>query len=390
MSQKFNIMPTFDNRQFLAKLDSLPEELKFYFDSDLFNAHIAELNQKYAIESGYLTELITYVTIKDFDLRGLVEIIETDLNVEDTKAKKIAKDFIGIMILPINSYLESMNVTDAFAELGGHKKEYEDYIRNFRNSISDENIALADLVIKRHDELVDPIAEEQLALELLRSELVDILQDATPNALSQLNGGLINLLFNKEGFKDKAVKALLKNMEKITHRNFILDEKTRAPSVRNWLAYFIKLYGTGMFDNMILSKFITSSENALILDDQERELLHKLLIVFRNIKFFPASLQDIAPEKWEIIPVPEQESLNKARFAGRIEPSALEKDLTSIRQAQTTLKSKNLAEEVLTEDKDRRRRLKELEVMISNYPEGSLERHAVEEEIQKLKKISVD
>src|SRR3989339_772390 len=66
---------------------------------------------------------------------------------------------------------------------------------------------------------------------------------------------------------------------------------------------FIKQYGSGFFDNVTLSRYITFSENVKKLDENEKNLVKKLLQLYRNLKFFPDSMKDIPVDDWEIVPI---------------------------------------------------------------------------------------
>ena len=70
---------------------------------------------------------------------------------------------------------------------------------------------------------------------------------------------------------------------------------------------FIKKNGSGIFNNLVLIEYLVNSDNAKKLDNKEKELLKKLLLLYRNIKFFPESMPDDNGESWEIIPVSKKE-----------------------------------------------------------------------------------
>ncbi len=108
---------------------------------------------------------------------------------------------------------------------------------------------------------------------------------------------LINLIFN--------------NQEELGSKQFVLNGRQAKPTIANWLKDFIQQVGVEMFDNLVLSNFITNSPNASILDSNERELLRKLLLTYRNLKFFPESMGDLPAEQWQIIPYQREEELIK-------------------------------------------------------------------------------
>lgn len=347
-------MPT-KTQQFFVKISKFPKEVQFYLENFLLPDFIKEINFKHNIKYGYLAEVLEDLILEDFNFSNLEKKLKTELNFEQEKINQIIADFLGTIVLPMCMYLKKIDIKKELEKYGKNVKQYEKYTRKLMNAIEDEKINLLDKLIKKHEELVNPEEEEEVAINLVENNLVDILKNGTKKALLNLNSGLIYLLFNKEGFKEEINKILLSNEKKLTHKNFVLDNKPHSPNIANWLKDFIKQKGSGMFNNIVLADFITNSKNTKNLDYQERKLVQKLLQLYRNLKFFPESMQDVPAEQWEIIPVDKiSETMQKART-------------------------------VSTPKTDLEKQIEELKQMASQYPEGSLERKAIEEEMEKLK-----
>jgi GH25 family lysozyme M1 (1,4-beta-N-acetylmuramidase) len=125
-----------------------------------------------------------------------------------------------------------------------------------------------------------------------------------------------------------------------------------------------------MFDNICLSKFITDSDNAKKLDEEERERLKNLLILYRNIRFFPKSQEDKRQGEWEIFPVNEERDVKNRidDYKNKIKAIQNEKKNNNDNKNSYVIKE-----------------MEELKSMLEKYPEESLERKVIEEEIMKIR-----
>lgn len=198
-----------------------------------------------------------------------------------------------------------------------------------------------------------PAANQQENLELFKEFLVDTLKIEDASLMEELNDDLVDNITDNEKFKKDLENALYNNQEKLTRKEFILDGKPARPTIANWLKDFLQKVGSGRFNNVILTQFVTNSENAKKLDDKERKILGDMLELYRNLKFFPESMAHLPPERWEIIPTAQPKEEIKREVAP-LPKGEKEKEL---------------------------RRLREI---AEQFPAGSLERKAVEEEIEKL------
>ena len=210
-----------------------------------------------------------------------------------------------------------------------------------------------------------------LFLDASSDEIMDILDD--------YNGVLILLIDEDQKFRKDLENALFLNQEKLTQKSFSLDGKPTEPTISNWLKDFIKISGGGFFDNLAMTKYVTLSANVKVLDTNEKILITKLLKLYRNLKFFPESQKSVPIEKWEMFP------LNREYFTkGGYHPNTE----TNI-EREGDMRSENLSvteARNLSEVSDKEKMLETLHRMRESFPEGSLERRAVEEEMDKLER----
>lgn len=372
-------------QQFLIKISQLPAEVQFFYESKSLGKALDELNKRYNITIDDLGELLDQITLADFNFNDLEKIIKIKLNFEDEIVKWTTLDYLGMIFLPIDRYLNNIDVKQEIKNRGGYLEKYQEYVDDFIEEIEDEKFKLLDQLIKKHEELVNPEEEKNATIYLFQNHLADILKEGSRGAVVNLNGGLVYLLFNKEGFKEEINKILLSSQEKLTHKEFVLDAKAHSPTVANWLKDFIKQRGSGMFDNVALADFVTNSKNAKNLDEQEKKLVQKLLQLYRNLKFFPESMPTDTGEEWEIIPIDKEvETMQKARSVElpKIEQKKQEaKSITNYPAKDDGAGKLQIANKKRKQEK----KIEELKKIATQYPEGSLERKAVEEEMSKLK-----
>lgn len=372
-------------QQFLIKISQLPAEVQFFYESKSLGKALDELNKRYNITIDDLGELLDQITLADFNFNDLEKIIKIKLNFEDEIVKWTTLDYLGMIFLPIDRYLNNIDVKQEIKNRGGYLEKYQEYVDDFIEEIEDEKFKLLDQLIKKHEELVNPEEEKNATIYLFQNHLADILKEGSRGAVVNLNGGLVYLLFNKEGFKEEINKILLSSQEKLTHKEFVLDAKAHSPTVANWLKDFIKQRGSGMFDNVALADFVTNSKNAKNLDEQEKKLVQKLLQLYRNLKFFPESMPTDTGEGWEIIPIDKEvETMQKARSVELPKIEQKKQEAKSI----TNYPAKDDGAgklQIANKKREQEKKIEELKKIATQYPEGSLERKAVEEEMSKLK-----
>ena len=227
---------------------------------------------------------------------------------------------------------------------------------------------------------------KQDIIELFEEFLVNTIQLHNSNIIEDLNDDIVELIMEDEKFRDELENTLYRNSEKLTHKTFILEGKPTAPSIQNWLKDFIKKHGSGNFDNVTLTKYITYSENGKKLNDEEKRLARMLFVIYRNLKFFPESMGDTPVEKWEIIPIEreEEEGASKTREALGPPKTTAEKEIDELKKEEEKYAAGGLERMAIEEEIDEEKKIEDLRIEANKYPRGSLERRALAEEIKKL------
>lgn len=375
------------------KVDKLPAEIKDYLLADFGFTLENMIMEKYHIsqdKNNVVGDVISSIFFKELELRDLIKKLVELLKINEKDAKEIAIDIIGSRFLILKDYFNG-EAEEILKELGGNPEDYKDVLKAWPDELLKEKLGdeYYDLEEKKEKPLdkpkkFDEKQEEKDSLEVFASMLSYLLADHKNSYLEEFNRTLIILLSEKKNFKKELENALYHNGELFTHAEFVLDDKPQSPSIGNWIQDFIKEVGTGYVNNLQITKYITDSDNARRLSAEEKKLVQKLIQLYRNLKFFPDSLKDVPPEKWEIIPSSKES--NEPRQSIGIPKTKEEKDIDELKAEEEKYGESSLEKMALEEEVSRKKHLEDLKIEIKKYKEGSLEWMAINDEIRRLGK----
>lgn len=221
------------------------------------------------------------------------------------KAKKLEQEFnvelSFVLILLAIDELESADLPEYLAK---------------KFNLAPEKASL--LTAKIEEEIIDPALEsispdldedeeapfgfnKNSIHEIFASSLIDLLK-GSPAEIKAFNILVFSSLVEDDTLEDKIIKALFANQEEISANKIILEDKEIKASVANFLKDFIRNHGSVMPDNLVLANYLNTSSNAKKLSASEKELLNRILKTYRNLVFFPESLDNVPMELWEIVP----------------------------------------------------------------------------------------
>jgi hypothetical protein len=387
------------NIQLKEKIKTLPQEV---FDF-LTSAKSTELNilisSKYQLtlpQIKIFSDLIAQLFLREIPVAGLVESIKQLFGFSETMARQMACDIAGVRLLVVVDWLNA-DVAGLISSWGGDSARYQSYTEIQRQAVIKEAEWLAkelaepaEETSRFADEDVDWEDREAKMKDLFSSHMMEMLQSDDETLLSDINESIFHLIFNiREGIKDELANLLLNNQEVLTNQRIVVDGRQVDATVANWLAYFISQKGSALFDAVTLSDFITNSPNAKFLDLDEKKLLSNLLIVYRNLKFFPDSLPSPDPKYWMIFPVtiPEEPIAKTVGVEANQAIIGLTGALPVAPMAQPKIFPKTVQSSPEEEEQKALRdsQIAEAESLLERYPAGSLERLALEEELTKLR-----
>jgi len=225
--------------------------------------------------------------------------------------------------------------------------------------------------------------KKELILKTFKGEIVLALK-AEPAKLNDFNIAIFQALNSDEDLEDEIERLLYINQEKLSDHQIVLDGHPASPTIANWLKDFIKKYGTDIFNEVVLAEYLSESPNIKQIKPDEKELVRKVLKLYRNLVFFPESMEDIVIDHWEIFPVDRNklDSIRDVLSDEKPKPSA-----TPIPQSvnpQIIVKPEIPEEAVAPELTERQKTIFDLQKSLTKYSPSSLEYKAIHQEINRL------
>lgn len=218
--------------------------------------------------------------------------------------------------------------------------------------------------------------KKELILKTFESEIIPALS-AEPAKLQDFNVAIFQAFNIDDVLEDKVESLLYNNQEKISEHRLIMDGHPASPSIANWLKDFIKKYGSDMFNEVSLAEYLSSAPNIKVITPAEKELVRQVLKLYRNLVFFPDSMNGIPVEHWEIFPV-DRTKLNIIR------------DVLSDNHPLTATTPESPVPAVIPEVNpepeltERQKIIFDLQKNLTKYSTSSLEYKAIRQEINRL------
>ncbi|NLZ74637.1 hypothetical protein GX917_01920 [Candidatus Falkowbacteria bacterium] len=326
----------------------------------------------------YFSECLTRFQLLPKNVReayGGLEAFAATLEIEE--AYNIKLSFLVILI--------------AIGEL--NENDIEDYlVAKFKISSEIAKKIKDELVVKVLDPAFEKVfglkpavsfsAPKEVIINLFSERLIESMK-ADAETIKGLNVLIFKAFNDEEDLEEQVIEILYNNNEQLTTNSIIIDNRELAPTISNWLKDFIKLNGSEIFDELKMIEYLNSSPNAKKLNTPEKDLLRKLLKLYKNLVFFPESMDNKLIEDWEIIPVDkikEDKKTNKVK----VFQDVLADNQVTKKEAVKKQPVKEQAKEQI-QDKIENTPLNDLEEMLTQYAPGSLEYKAIKQEMKRLK-----
>ncbi len=376
---------------------TLPDKVKAF----LISVKASEINLVILEKGGVLptdyskvTRVITRLFNKDLKVADLPATLKKDLKLDEKAVNNLASDIVGARLLVIKDWLKE-DLESYIKQWGGNPADYQHYITEHQQALIEEEKYFAEqaapdpiYVFKPKLSTEEPtpildIAKEKIdSIALFREGLADLLKtDDAADFIQDYNLILISLLSDDQPFRLNLENTFYANTEEITTGRLKSEEKEVAPTIANWLKDFIKINGSEMFDQIALANYLSTSENIKKISAQEKNTVRRLLELYRNLAFFPASMGEAPLTEWQIIPVKaEIENTSDNLSARTSRPNSPAKPLTTSSLSKIPKPTPVAAAEPTIQE------LAEMEDILNKYGPSSLEHKAVKQEIAHAKK----
>ncbi|BFD24811.1 MAG: hypothetical protein JST_000118 [Candidatus Parcubacteria bacterium] len=337
----------------LEKFKDLPDPVRGFLNSPDTAVIIREIEIDHEVS---LSFLIVLVAIDELSFEDIPSYLEKKHQIDKSRGELIAAEIIDRVFGPL------LNQEDLSDEA-------------VINDILGEQALTLPLIDRPLEE------RRQYILDIFEEELVPTLQ-ASNSELKELNLTIFKTFNDDLNLEDQVESLLYKNQEKLTTKSIILDGHPAAPTVANWLKDFIKIYGSSLFSEISLAEYLVKASNLKKLASAEKELVRKLLKLYRNLVFFPESMDGILLENWELFPldVAANDSLTETNKLLRTATSALvEKES---RPASVSAETATTVAPV----NEKGQLIQNLQKSLVKYSVSSLEYKALQQEINRLKR----
>jgi len=325
------------HKECLDKFRQLPKNIREKIGSEQNVFILNKLEEKYDLELGFMVIL---VMIGELAIEDIPDYLVIKYKIDYKKAELVKSEMLETIF---GTIIEDMEIDTIMME------------RSLREEFSNNLVAAL-------------LGDEDDQIEI-NAKIIYILSAGNPE------------------FQEESIRLMLKNKEKLTRQPLIISGKQKQASISNWLQYFIKEEGSSMPSNVSISNFLINAKNTKILDDKDRDILGKMLILYRNMKFFPKSLENISVDDWYFIPVERSEVLLKAREVSGPPKTEEEVKIEELKRKEEEYEEDSLERRVVDEEGVKNaRRVEDLKFMLSKFADGSLEKKAIEEEVAKLEK----
>jgi len=382
------------------KIKNLPPEVFYILTAEKAADLGVMITDRYDLNGdqvALMTDLIEKIYVKDLRLADLYTQIKSSFGFDDAKTRLLTCDIAGFRLLPVSDWLGE-DVANFIRSLGGNADGYlfenEELKRLAAADLATDTLiwqepvelpALVDdqeiVATDDQDDDDDDDVEVELTPEesieqykqMIANNLYDLLLISDHLFIQQFNYRLIGLLVDHIELKNDLIVILMNNQLKIGTETIVLDGRQLQPTIENWIRFFISQKGSELFDAVTLSDFLINSTSAKFLSVNDKELLSRLLQLYRNIKFFPDSLVGDNPDAWEIL-----------TYVGDQDYKFITVKNSQVAMVETTQPEASIKKEVKAELTVDPLKLESLRRLSDKYPDGSLERLAVEEEIKRL------
>ena len=414
------------NEELKKKIKQLPEEVFYLLTADkaaeLNAALIADYDLN-GVQAAAVVELVEKVYVKELRLSDLYTQIKSLLTsaplstgaFEETRLRQFICDLVGYRFVPVADWLGE-DAVNYIRSLGGDATTYAQDNEDLKLAAAKE-LAADNLLWQEEAELPPLEADDGSPLNIypddpsymaaitapessdeaeevevgstedliadykniLTKELDSLLAIDDYLFVEQFNSRLIALLVERIETKDELVAILLNNEARIGTETIVVDGRQLPPTTGAWISYFISQKGSSLFDAVTLSDFLVNAANTKFLAPSDKAKLSRLLLLYRNLKFFPDSLIGDEPDKWEILTNVGEVNYKVIDFDYQSESRKSKVESPDLKRTDNIVAARPERNFVAEQPK-----VAAMKALGDKYPAGSLERLAIDEEIKRL------
>ena len=231
------------------------------------------------------------------------------------------------------------------------------------------------LVIKTRWVALNLLPEKEI-VEMFEKYFAEMIDVPDYSAWLKLKQRLVSMLIFEERdvLKKNIIDALMRNQQKITDKNIIIEEKEFSPIIANWLKDYIRAMGIGPLDKLKQAEYFSKSKNMAAMDISTREKIISLFNFYERARLSSLTAEGLE----ETIPVPAGELADVEGVIrnGRFEPM----DMKIVKEMEETLNK------VFPNGRVELENLTKQEEITKSYLGTGEEQKILEEEKEEIKK----
>lgn len=394
---------------YIEEIKKLPQEIQDILLSP-FGAKVnLDIIKKYSLDdkqSDQVIELVNGIYLKKINLANLKDKIVSIIGLPLDQAQSLSLDLAGLKLLIADDYFKGI-VKDFILANRGDLAGYQSRTQEWKEAIKKElEIYISETQEKEYkpkfvgldDDADDPVLSNQEkidAISLFKEDVINALKLGPDSSemISAYNEAIIDLIKDDENFRKSLETALYANQELVVPEKIIVNGNEVKASVANWIKDFISQNGSEMFNNVVLVKYLSDNPNVKKLKDADREIVKKILKLYRNLVFFPDSMENVPLEEWEIFPIDQSQLELNLKKKGSIvdvladnsqeivspQPALKESDDNNIAPTTPNISTAPVQKEL--------GELDQLQDLLKKYPTGSFEYKTIQQEIKRLKRL---
>lgn len=349
--------------------DNLIPQVSEFLNSMFRITLTLELAKQYQLsgeQSPLITDLVFDLAQNKIPFSAIPQEASRLFAFDDATALSFARDLLGTHFLFLADYFP--NMLTSLESFSGKPENYIEVIGRISKGLAEEKIYFAKemapdeeyvfqpkpTVDDDEEDLLtggEPFNQEEYANIFNTGVLGFLFKMSDPEMIREFNQETIVFIDEHPLAQNDFFKNLMDNQELLSENQLIIENKKVDPTVANWLKDFIKEKGSDLFNELTLAEYLASSPNSKNLSPEKKDLLRRLLNLYRNLNFFPESQENLPAEKWQLVPFEEKDQQEK---------TFLEKKDDNLRR--------------------------ELEESLRGFQKGSLEYRAASEELERLNK----
>lgn len=396
----------------VIKNNTLPEQIKDVLLAEYQRVLSYKIRKKYNLsfdDKRVIEDLVEKMYYNQLPINQLIGALGEKIETQGIDFNFLAKDIVGLRLYIAKPYFEKLGQDiDAYIKsLGEFSPEYQKNVEIMKQAMADEKNGTYDndkyLALNGDKSRLEKIvfddtedAEEEVETnkteastqemkthleEFFKESLGDVLDLDDADLIDEINDDLIIVLSEDPSAKKYFTDFITNSKVVIGKNKLVFDDKEIEATSDNWLKDFFRVMGAEFFDTLGIEKYIISSPNAKTLSKEEKDILRRFLTLYYNLRYFPAPFAAIPIEQWNVIPNITKEAID----TDEIIKDDVKNDLAIPEIKKTITPTSTPAPAlVIPKQKVDSPEVTELKNMLLQYPEGSLERAAIEEEIKNL------